>query len=167
MARTPTTTSPGWPPTPGTVSQALRYDPWGTPRTTVPTGYTPFRFQGSWFDDTTSLSWVVTRWYAPNLGRFISEDSLLGDPIDPPSRHLYAYGQGEPVGTWDPDGRRPTNDMHLPAWYAIPAFSARPSYRTYHIKNRKGAVGKLVVSNVHQRSEDSGEDVGVAALRNG
>ena len=45
------------------------------------------------------------RWYAPNLGRFISEDSLLGDVIDPPSRHLYAYGQGEPVGTWDPDGR--------------------------------------------------------------
>ncbi len=31
----------------GTVSQSLRYDPWGTPRSTVPSGYTPFRFQGS------------------------------------------------------------------------------------------------------------------------
>ncbi len=89
----------------GTVSQALRYDPWGNPRATVPSGYSPFRFQGSWFDDVTSLSWVVTRWYAQGLGRFVSEDSLLGDPIDPPSRHLYAYGQGEPIGRWDPDGR--------------------------------------------------------------
>jgi RHS repeat-associated protein len=90
--------------TAGAVTAALRYDPWGTPRAAVPSGYTPFRFQGSWFDDTTSLAWVVTRWYAPALGRFISEDTLLGEPIDPPSRHLYAYGAGEPVGRWDPDG---------------------------------------------------------------
>lgn len=89
----------------GSVSAALRYDPWGTPRSTVPSGYTPFRFQGSWFDATTDLSWVVTRWYAPALGRFISEDSLLGTPADPPSRHLYAYAEGAPIGRWDPDGR--------------------------------------------------------------
>jgi RHS repeat-associated protein len=89
----------------GTVSQSLRYDPWGTPRSTVPTGYSPFRFQGSWHDATTDLAWIVTRWYAPAQGRFVSEDTLLGEPTDPPSRHLYAYGQGEPIGRWDPDGR--------------------------------------------------------------
>ena len=89
----------------GAVSQSLRYDPWGTPRSTVPTGYTPFRFQGSWYDATTDLSWVVTRWYAPSLGRFVSEDTLLGEPREPDSRHLYAYAAGEPVGAWDPDGR--------------------------------------------------------------
>jgi RHS repeat-associated protein len=108
--------------TAGAVTQALRYDPWGTPRSTVPSGYTPFRFQGAWTDvlnDTdpaNDLAWVVTRWYAPALGRFISEDSLLGEPITPPSRHLYAYGAGEPVGRWDPDGRfwykwRATDDI--------------------------------------------------------
>jgi RHS repeat-associated protein len=64
-----------------------------------------FRFQSSWADDTTKLSWVVTRWYAPSMGTFISEDSLLGEPADPDSRHLYAYAQGDPVGAWDPDGR--------------------------------------------------------------
>ena len=89
----------------GAVSQSLRYDPWGTPRSTVPTGYTPFRFQGSWYDATTDLSWVVTRWYAPSLGRFVSEDTLLGEPREPDSRHLYAYAAGEPVGAWDPDGQ--------------------------------------------------------------
>jgi RHS repeat-associated protein len=89
----------------GAVSASLRYDPWGTPRSTVPTGYTPFRFQGSWYDATTDLAWVVTRWYAPSLGRFVSEDSLLGEPRHPDSRHLYAYAAGEPVGAWDPDGQ--------------------------------------------------------------
>jgi RHS repeat-associated protein len=93
------------------VSQALRYDPWGTPRSTVPTGYTPFRFQGSWSDATVDLAWVVTRWYAPSLGRFISEDTLLGAPPQPDSRHLYAYAAGAPVGAWDPDGREKLNPV--------------------------------------------------------
>ena len=59
----------------GTVISSLRYDPWGVPRAAVPQGWTPFRFQGSWHDDTTDLAWVVTRWYAPSMGRFLSEDS--------------------------------------------------------------------------------------------
>jgi RHS repeat-associated protein len=81
----------------GTVSATLRYDPFGT--LTSSTGSLPdFRFQGSWFDSASSLSRVVTRGYATALGRFLSEDSLLGTPNDPPSRHLYAYGAGEPIG---------------------------------------------------------------------
>jgi RHS repeat-associated protein len=89
----------------GTVTQSLRYDAWGMPRSAVPSGYTPFRFQGSWYDDTATLSWVVTRWYASSMGRFMSEDSLLGVPSRPPSRHLYSYGEAEPIRNWDPDGR--------------------------------------------------------------
>jgi RHS repeat-associated protein len=89
----------------GAVAATLRYDPWGNLASSTGSSLPDFRFQGSWFDTTTSLSWVITRWYAPSLGRFVSEDSLLGDPADPPSRHLYAYGAGEPVGRWDPDGQ--------------------------------------------------------------
>jgi RHS repeat-associated protein len=89
----------------GTVSATLRYDPWGNLTASTGSSLPDFRFQNSWFDSTTDLSWVVTRWYAPSLGRFISEDSLLGAPLDPPSRHLYAYGGGEPIGRWDSDGR--------------------------------------------------------------
>jgi RHS repeat-associated protein len=88
----------------GTVSATLRYDPFGVVTSTTGASLPEFRFQSSWADSASSLSWVVTRWYAPSLGRFVSEDSLLGQPIDPPSRHLYAYAEGEPVGAWDPDG---------------------------------------------------------------
>lgn len=58
----------------------------------------------------------MLRWYAPALGRFLSEDSLLGEPTDPPSRHLYAYGAGQPVGRWDPDGR-----SYIDEWFAASA----------------------------------------------
>ena len=94
--------------TTGAVTSRLRYDPWGTPRSAPPAGYTPFRFQGSWHDQATDLAWVVTRWYAPSLGRFVSEDTLLGEPREPDSRHLYAYAAGEPVGAWDPTGTTST-----------------------------------------------------------
>jgi RHS repeat-associated protein len=122
----------------GTVNASLRYDPWGTPRTAVPSGYSPFRFQGSWFDDTSSLSWVVTRWYSPVLGRFLSEDSLLGESREPDSRHLYAYAEGEPVARWDPDGL---------SW-CIPRCTSSYLYKgadkkvwTHAIKNRFQAKG--------------------------
>ena len=66
-----------------------------------------FRFQGSWADDATKLSWVVTRWYAPAQGRFISEDSPPGRaarPRLPPPLRLRRGGAGRGVGP------RGTND---------------------------------------------------------
>ncbi len=88
----------------GAVTATLRYDPWGNLLRS--TGSLPdWRFQGSWSDASTGLSWAVARWYDPVLGSFISEDSLLGKPDSPASRHLYAYGAGDPVNAWDPTGR--------------------------------------------------------------
>ena len=89
----------------GAVTATLRYDPWGNVLRS--SGTLPdWRFQGSWADTSTNLAWSVARWYDPVQGAFISEDALLGDPANPGSRHLYAYGAGEPVGAWDPSGQR-------------------------------------------------------------
>ena len=53
----------------GAVTASIRYDPWGVKQ--ISTGSLPdFRFQGSWSDTATGLSWAVNRWYAPSLGRF-------------------------------------------------------------------------------------------------
>ncbi|CAN5598268.1 hypothetical protein BH20CHL7_BH20CHL7_07190 [soil metagenome] len=89
----------------GAVTNTLRYGAFGETTSTTGSSVPDFRYQGNWFDTTTSLSWIITRWYAPSLGRFISEDTLLGRPVEPDSRHLYAYAEGEPIGRWDPDGR--------------------------------------------------------------
>jgi len=105
----------------GAVTATVRYDPWGgilASSGTVP----DWRFQGSWYDTDTDLQWVVTRWYAPTLGRFISEDTLLGEPRNPLSRHLYGYAEGDPVGGWDPDGRK----------------TAAVSFRSSRVKQNEG-----------------------------
>jgi RHS repeat-associated core domain len=104
----------------GDVSAALRYDPWGNLTASWGDYLPAFRFQGSWFDWTVELSWVVARWYAPGLARFISEDSLLGEASQPPSRHLYAYANGDPVLYWDLDGRMASvGDGGSPKWLKL------------------------------------------------
>jgi RHS repeat-associated protein len=111
----------------GAVSATLRYDPWGTLTSSSGASLPEFRFQGSLYDVTVDLSWVVTRWYAPTLGRFISEDSLLGSPNDPPSRHLYAYAQGEPIGAWDCRGTKPQGFGNFSCgglWHRIKEYTA-------------------------------------------
>ena len=92
----------------GAVTATARYDPWGN--LVAASGAVPdWRFQGSWMDTSTGLAWSVARWYDPVQGAFISEDTLLGEPSSPASRHLYAYGAGEPVGSWDPSGTYDAN----------------------------------------------------------
>ncbi|MCC6496831.1 MAG: RHS repeat-associated core domain-containing protein [Propionibacteriaceae bacterium] len=89
----------------GAITRTARYDPWGGLLASSGSTMVDLRYQGAWYDTDTDLHWVVTRWYAPALGRFVSEDTLLGEPANPMSRHLYAYAEGDPVGGWDPDGR--------------------------------------------------------------
>ena len=112
----------------GAVTNTLRYGPFGETTSTTGASAPDFRYQGTWFDTTTELSWIITRWHAPSLGRFISEDTLLGEPIEPDSRHLYAYAEGEPIGRWDPDG-----------------MASLPALGTRSFTNRNRLTGRLVI----------------------
>jgi RHS repeat-associated protein len=88
----------------GAVSATAAYDPFGgLVASTGSVGNS--RWQGSWQDTVTGLYYVIARWYAPTLGRFISNDPVSGDTAKPQSRDLYAYGAGDPVDGIDPDGR--------------------------------------------------------------
>jgi len=119
----------------GAVVVTLRYDSWGNVAAASGATLPDWRYQGSWSDTATGISWAVTRWYAPGLGHFISEDSLLGGTANPDSRHLYAYGTGAPMDSSDPAGQiSGTRDPHP------------PKYRSWTIDNPKGLRGKFVLS---------------------
>jgi RHS repeat-associated protein len=104
----------------GAVTATLRSDPFGTPGTATGGPLPEFRFQGSWYDTSSALTWATSRWYAPSLGRFISEDTLLGQTDQPETRHLYAYGAGDPLDKWDPTGH---DNWYLdPVWTYVRHF---------------------------------------------
>ena len=70
----------------------------------------PFRYKGYYYDKETQLYWVSSRYYSPELCRWISPDSI--DYLDPESingLNLYCYCHNNPIMYVDPDG-------HMPKW---------------------------------------------------
>lgn len=65
----------------------------------------PWRFKGYYYDVETSLYYITSRYYDPEIGRFISPDSV--DYLDPTTingLNLYAYCGNDPVNRVDPTG---------------------------------------------------------------
>ncbi len=68
----------------------------------------PFRYRGYYYDGDTGLYCLGTRYYDPETGRFISQDSIdYADPESINGLNLYAYCGNNPVMAIDPTGTMP------------------------------------------------------------
>ena len=85
------------------------YDAWGN--CTVVSDYNgygarnPFRYRGYYFDSDLNMYYLMTRYYDPQIGRFINADSykyLAPDSIN--GLNLYAYCLNNPIMYVDPYG---------------------------------------------------------------
>ena len=63
-----------------------------------------YKFTGKERDSTTGLYFYEARYYDPDLGRFISPDTIVQDPLDPQSMNRYAYARNNPILYTDPSG---------------------------------------------------------------
>ena len=66
----------------------------------------PFRYRSYYYDEETDLYYLQTRYYDPEVGRFLSQDDvsyLAPDNIN--GLNLYAYCSNNPVMNVDPTGR--------------------------------------------------------------
>ncbi len=84
----------------GTVTSSLNYDSFGAVVSGSP--LTRYTYTGRESDPDTGLVYYRARWYASQLGRFISEDPIgfRGHDLD-----LYAYVKNDPNRFKDPSGR--------------------------------------------------------------
>ena len=67
----------------------------------------PFRYRGYYYDDVTGLYYLQTRYYDPQIGRFMTIDDLsylAPDTIN--GLNLYAYCGNNPVMRVDPNGTK-------------------------------------------------------------
>ena len=68
----------------------------------------PFRYRGYYYDTETELYYLQTRYYDPEIGRFISQDSIeYADPESINGLNLYAYCGNNPIMFDDPTGTMP------------------------------------------------------------
>jgi RHS repeat-associated protein len=77
-------------------------DTWPYPKTWA--GYLRYPDRGQ-FGETAGLYDAGARLYAPTWGQFLEGDPVLPEADVPETWGRYAYGGGDTVGRWDPDGR--------------------------------------------------------------
>ena len=61
-------------------------------------------YTGGIYDQSTGLYYLNARYYDPEDGRFMTEDSYRGEIMNSETRHLYVYCANNPVNYVDPSG---------------------------------------------------------------
>ena len=103
----------------GSVVVQYYYDAWGNHKVVDANGdeitdqddignVNPFRYRGYYYDTETGLYFLQTRYYDPEVGRFLNRDSVqYADPETINGLNLYAYCLNNPVEYADPTGSFP------------------------------------------------------------
>jgi len=87
----------------GLQVQHLEYAPYGTVACNEGSDVTTYKFTGKELDST-GLYFYSARYYDPEIGRFVSADTIIQAPYDPQSLNRYAYCRNNPVKYVDPSG---------------------------------------------------------------
>jgi RHS repeat-associated protein len=103
------------------ATSTARYEPFGGYRTqpaaTVNPGISDRSFTGHKGNNTGTydldLIYMNARYYLPEIGRFISPDTVVPDPQNPQSFNRYSYVLNSPLNLTDPGGHRPHNLIRI------------------------------------------------------
>ena len=101
---------------------------------------TPFRYRGYCYDEEPGFYYVSSRYYDPEVGRFLSADSTIsGVGGDIRGYNLYSYCMNNPVNMSDPDG-------NWPKW--VQRIGNKVKKTVSKVKNKVKSVVKKVKQDV-------------------
>ena len=115
------------------------YDPWG--QITSITGTlagtlgqaNPIRYRGYYYDSETGLYYVSSRYYDPEIGRWINADSYISTGNGVLEKNMFAYCLNNPVNMVDPSGEIAITTLILigsiVAGVAVSGYTAYTSHK--------------------------------------
>ena len=88
----------------GNNIQDITYYPFGQAYRQYRSADVRYKFTGKELDNSTDLYFYEARYYDAMLGRFVSADTVVPDPMNPQSLNRYSYAANNPVRYTDPSG---------------------------------------------------------------
>ena len=98
----------------GTKLVTYSYNAWGVTTKTYSNGgasttatYNPYTYRGYYYDSETGFYYVSSRYYDPEIGRWINTDAAIGQIGNVQGTNMFAYCFNNPVNMSDPTGNWP------------------------------------------------------------
>ncbi len=93
----------------GKVIANYYYDDWGklieTTGNTEIANLNPIRYRSYYYDSETGWYYLNTRYYAPEMSRFLNADSVAGVNQDINAYNIFAYCSNNPINCFDDNGQ--------------------------------------------------------------
>ena len=106
----------------GKLAAKYSYDAWSKCASVENAdGYTigtanPFRYRGYYYDTETGLYYLNSRYYDPEVGRFLNADAAIGQIGNVQGTNMFAYCFNNPVNMSDYDGNWPEWIVKAAKW---------------------------------------------------
>ena len=98
----------------GNEAAAYDYDPYG--KVITSTGdlaeINPLRYRGYYYDTETGFYYLQSRYYDPEICRFINADSYTSTGVGYLGYNMFAYCNNNPISNSDSDGYTPWSDLN-------------------------------------------------------
>ena len=89
-------------------------------------------YTGGIYDQSTGLYYLNARYYNPEDGRFVTEDTYRGETNEPDTQNLYVYCADNPVNYVDPSGHWIDTVLDVASLgYSIKEFTSNPSWSKF------------------------------------
>ncbi|MBE6788053.1 MAG: hypothetical protein E7539_00110 [Ruminococcaceae bacterium] len=145
----------------GDIVARYTYDAWGKPISVTDgdgnqvnsvhiANINPFRYRGYYYDVETGLYYVSSRYYNPEIGRFLNSDEtsyIYADGINY-GVNLFAYCENNPVNMYDPNGTIALLTCVIIGAIAGAAIGAIASKMIYGKVNGWWVLGGAIVGGV-------------------
>ena len=137
----------------GSLALRYTYDPFGTPSVRSPAllslaDTTRYTYNDESYNYTTGLQYLRARYYNTSTGSFISQDTYLGDILNPLSQNRYTYCHNNPVMYDDPSGHSISGKSSSPlSGMVLSGGSAKASVKEYSNSNNSYISNKAQDAN--------------------
>ncbi|MFR8011646.1 MAG: RHS repeat-associated core domain-containing protein [Clostridia bacterium] len=114
----------------GTVIANYYYDDWGklaeTTGDTAIANLNPIRYRSYYFDTETGWYYLNTRYYSPDLCRFINTDGYVQTGQDILDKNMFAYCGNNPINRFDENGLfwEEIGDWFKNAWNSVKTWAS-------------------------------------------